>query len=85
MEDELQELRDLVAQLRADNVRLQQAQAPVGLPGPDAALPGTSIVLPVMPQPLGAVEPERFVFVSRDQSPKFNGKSGLSTDEWVEV
>ncbi|XP_016300864.1 uncharacterized protein LOC107657336 [Sinocyclocheilus anshuiensis] len=67
MEDELQELRDLVAQLRADNARLQQAQAPVGLPGPDAALPCTSIVPPVTPQPSGAVAPERFVFVPRDR------------------
>lgn len=85
MEDELQELRDLVAQLRADNARLQQAQAPVVLPGPDATLPGTSTAPPVTPQPVGAVAPERFVFVPRDRRcPKFNGKSGLSIDEWVE-
>lgn len=84
MDEELQELRDLVVQLRADNARLQQAQAPVGLPVPDAALPSTSAVPPVTPPPSG-VTPERFVFVPRDRRcPKFNGKSGLTIDEWVE-
>ncbi len=58
MEAELQELRDLLAQLRADNARMQKAQAPVGLPGPDAALPGTSMVPPVTPQPSGVIAPE---------------------------
>ncbi|KAL1281971.1 hypothetical protein QQF64_000774 [Cirrhinus molitorella] len=39
----------------------------------------------VPPQPLGVVTPERFVFVPHDRRcPKFNGKSGLSIDEWVE-
>lgn len=85
MEDELQDLRELVAQLRADNALLRQVQAPVGLSGPDAILPSTSTVPPVTPQPSGAVAPERFVFVPRDRRcPKFNGKSGLSIDEWVE-
>ncbi|MGL4645843.1 MAG: hypothetical protein ACRCVL_01800, partial [Cetobacterium sp.] len=84
MEDELQELRDLVAQLRADNARLQQAQAPVAQPGPDAALPSTSTVPPVTTRPSGAGAPERFVFVPRDRRcPKFNGKTGVSIDEWV--
>lgn len=38
MEAELQELRDLVAQLRSDNERLRQEQTPV-VPGPSVASP----------------------------------------------
>nr|XP_055067488.1 uncharacterized protein LOC129448847 [Misgurnus anguillicaudatus]XP_055067489.1 uncharacterized protein LOC129448847 [Misgurnus anguillicaudatus]XP_055067490.1 uncharacterized protein LOC129448847 [Misgurnus anguillicaudatus]XP_055067491.1 uncharacterized protein LOC129448847 [Misgurnus anguillicaudatus] len=89
MEEELNELRELVAQLRADNARLQQAHAPAepsnapaGPSNVDAALP---VAPPVMPQPSGANAPERLVFVPRERRcPKFNGKSGVSIDEWVE-
>lgn len=44
MEGELQELRELVSQLRADNERLRQEQA-AALPAPSAA-PSTSAVPP---------------------------------------
>ena len=86
MEEELLELRDLVAQLRADNARMQQLQAPVaGVSGDGEALPGASNAPPVMPQISGVSAPERLVFVPRERRcPKFSGKSGISIAEWVE-
>ena len=44
MEEELQELRDLVTQLQADNGRLQQEQA-AAVPGPSAAPPTSACTL----------------------------------------
>lgn len=87
MEAELQDLRELVAQLRADNLKLQQAQVAVELPGPDAATTSATIGPPVIPHsPVASPSaPERFVFVPRDRRcPKFNGKTGMGIDEWVE-
>ncbi|KAL1258891.1 hypothetical protein QQF64_009468 [Cirrhinus molitorella] len=59
MEDELHELRDLVAQLKADNERLRQEQVPVAQPGP------SNISLPVVVDPplieAGASTAEWFV------------------------
>lgn len=43
MGEELQELRELVAQLRADNERLRQEQN-VNAPGPSSAAPTTAMV-----------------------------------------
>lgn len=51
MEEELQELSDLVAQLKADNERLRQEQAPVG-PAPSAIPSTSSVVPPAMPASL---------------------------------
>ncbi|XP_058482270.1 uncharacterized protein LOC131457315 [Solea solea] len=83
MEGELQELRDLVAQLRAENDRLQQEQA-APVPGPSAA--------PAIPaEPLlrsstsTAPVTERLVLVPRDRKcPAFRGRSGIGLDEWIE-
>lgn len=46
MEEEMQELRELVAQLRADNAKLRQECTQVVSPGPsnDSNLPGLSVV-----------------------------------------
>ncbi|KAK0137080.1 hypothetical protein N1851_026725 [Merluccius polli] len=79
MEEELQELRDLVAQLKVDNERLRQEQAPVG-PAPSATL-STSSVVPNASAPAA----ERLVFVPRDRKcPMFRGRSGIALVEWVE-
>ncbi|XP_026115992.1 uncharacterized protein LOC113094613 [Carassius auratus] len=84
MEDELRELRELVAQLKADNLKLRQEQAQASVPGPSsdhvpefpAATPSVSA---------GVAVAERFVLVPRDRKcPKFNGRSGLGINEWVE-
>lgn len=81
MEEELRELRDLVAQLRADNVRLQQEQAAVA-PGPSAA---PSIPEPQLPSTFTTPATERLVLVPRDRKcPVFRGRSGIGLEEWVE-
>ena len=79
MEEELQELRDLVAQLKADNERLCQEQAPV-IPAPSVT-PSTSTALPTASVPVA----ERLVFVPRDRKcPMFRGRSGIALSEWHE-
>ncbi|XP_067264237.1 uncharacterized protein [Chanodichthys erythropterus] len=83
MEDELRELRDLVAQLKADNERLRQEPVSVAQPGP------SNVAIPVAENPpligAGASTAERFVFIPRDRKcPKFSGRSGIGINEWVE-
>ncbi|XP_061574028.1 uncharacterized protein LOC133440726 [Cololabis saira] len=82
MEEELQELRELIAQLRTDNDRLRQEQV--------MAVPGPSIAPPVSPPPaappaVSAPPTERLIFVPRDRRcPTFRGKSGIGLAEWLE-
>ncbi|KAL0161382.1 hypothetical protein M9458_045107, partial [Cirrhinus mrigala] len=86
MEEELRELKELVAQLKADNERLRQEQA-LALPGSSITTSSVSDAKPVTPQPVGASasHSERFVFVPRDRKcPKFNGRSGIGINEWIE-
>ncbi|XP_050959763.1 uncharacterized protein LOC127161158, partial [Labeo rohita] len=83
MEDEMRELRDLVAQLKSDNERLRQEQVSVAQPGP------SNVSIPAVADPplvgADASAMERFVFVPRDRKcPKFSGRSGIGIDEWVE-
>lgn len=82
MDDELRELRELVIQLKADNERLRQEQMPALQPGSSS----TSMhAAGDLPPPTGSSAAERFVFVPRDRKcPKFNGRSGIFIDEWVE-
>lgn len=83
MEGELQELRDLVAQLRAENDRLQREQA-AAVPGPSAAPPIPAESLPA-PSTTSAPVTERLILVPRDRRcPVFRGKSGLGLEEWYE-
>ncbi len=86
MEAELQELRDLVAQLRSDNERLRQEHTPVVIPGPSVAFPSATAGPSVKQQPTGtsASLSERLVFVPRDRTcPNFSGRSGITINEWV--
>ena len=78
MTEELQELKALIAQLKADNEQLRQEQA-----GPSASsaasepstAPSTSSV-PVS---------ERLVFIPRDRKcPIFRGRTGIGLSEWIE-
>ncbi len=83
MEGELQELRDLVAQLRAENVRLQQEQA-AAMPGPSAAstVPAQP---PSAPSTSTAPAIERLVLVPRERKcPVFRGRLGIGLEEWIE-
>ncbi|KAK7909594.1 hypothetical protein WMY93_014278 [Mugilogobius chulae] len=77
MEDELQELRNQIAQLKADNEKLRQDRAPasassgVGTSAASAA-PTTPVI-------------DRLVFVPRDRKcPMFRGRTGISVGEWAE-
>ena len=79
MEDEIQELRELIVQLKADNERLRQGQA-----GPSVA-PSTSSAHPVAPPSSSLPVAERLVFVPRDRKcPIFRGRTGIGLSEWVE-
>lgn len=80
MEGELQELRDLVEQLRAENDRLQREQA-AAVPGPSTAPP-----IPSTPRPAPATSvTERLVLVPRDRKcPVFRGRTGLGLEDWIE-
>ncbi|XP_077961139.1 uncharacterized protein LOC144409523 [Gasterosteus aculeatus] len=81
MEEEMQELRALVAQLKADNERLRQAS----LVPPSSATPSTSSVLPTALTSASAPAAERLVFVPRDRKcPMFRGRSGIALSEWLE-
>ncbi|KAM7376711.1 hypothetical protein PAMP_006422 [Pampus punctatissimus] len=76
MEDEIQELRELIAQLKADNERLRQGQAGV--------LPSTSSTPSVAPSTSGPSVAERLIFVPRDRKcPIFRGRTGIGWSEWV--
>lgn len=63
MEDEMQELRELVAQLKADNDHLHRERE---LPGP-SNVPVATATASGPPQPVDLVVPEWFVFVPRDR------------------
>ncbi|XP_073724605.1 uncharacterized protein [Misgurnus anguillicaudatus] len=83
MEDELRELRDLVAQLKADNEKLRQEHVPEPQPGPSN--PPVSAVTEPPLVGASASAAERLVFIPRDRRcPKFSGRSGIGIDEWVE-
>lgn len=85
MEEEMQQLRDLVMQLKADNERLRQERE-ASQAGPSVATPAPSA--PVSTAPLAdtsATVTERLVVVPRDRRcPMFNGKTGVSVTEWAE-
>ncbi len=87
MEEELQELRALVAQLRTDNEQLRQ-ETPAVIPAPNASASNPSIAAatPAGSSSLPDTGPlERFVFIPRDHKcPKFNGRTGIDVNEWVE-
>lgn len=92
--DTMQELRELIAQLRAENEKLRQEHAVVRLSGATSADASSgssdapSIANDVaVPQSGNDVAPltERLVFVPRDRKcPQFSGRSGINIEEWVE-
>lgn len=83
MEVELQELRELVMQLKADNERLRQEQA-ASVPGP-STVPSTSAGPSLASHTTSHPIAERLVFVPRDRKcPMFRGKSGIGLAEWLE-
>lgn len=89
MEAELQELRDLVTELRAENERLKQDQATTSVQAaapPQSVSGSTSTASPsVDSRPVSDIAPERFLYVPRERKcPMFRGKGGVSILEWIE-
>ena len=85
MEEELQQLRELVMQLKADNEQLCRER--------DASQAGSSTAVPAPPTPVStapvddasATITERLVVVPRDRRcPIFNGKTGIGVIDWAE-
>lgn len=85
MEEELQQLRDLVMQLKADNEQLRQERE-ASQAGPSAATPVSSAPVSMATSAdASALVTERLVVVPRDRRcPTFNGKTGISVTEWAE-
>lgn len=83
MEDEVQQLMELVSQLKADNERLRQERAasPGGSGGAASSAPPSQAPHAGM----AAAVTERLVVVPRDRRcPMFNGRTGIGIAEWVE-
>lgn len=87
MDGELQELRDLVAQLKVDNEKLRQEQAlaaqdPNVIPAPSNLPPAGNVSI----NGTAAVPiAERMVFIPRECTwPIFSGKSSQRLSEWLE-
>lgn len=86
MEEEMQGLRDLVTQLKADNERLRQERGIMGIE--PSASTSTAILdgsaPPVQSASCGPLV-ERLVFVPRDRKcPMFGGGPGIGIEEWEE-
>lgn len=81
MDEELSQLKDLVTQLRAENLRLRQERED-NQPGTSAA--STSSSAPGNPSVHVPVT-ERLIYIPKDRKcPMFRGRTGLSIAEWVE-
>lgn len=80
MEEELQQLRESVLQLKADNERLRlECAAPRGGPGVAASVSSSPVA------GAAAAVAERLVVIPRDRKcPMFNGRAGIGIAEWME-
>ncbi|XP_023201868.1 uncharacterized protein LOC111610943 [Xiphophorus maculatus] len=77
MEEELLELKTLIAQLKADNEKLRAERSPST--SSSSAGPSSASALPT------AQVTDRLVLVPRDRKcPMFRGRMGISVSEWVE-
>lgn len=93
MEEELQQLKELVLQLKIDNDRLRQEQIATQSSLGAAAAVGSEQSATVAAfeagagssTAAGAAVTERLVVIPRDRRcPMFNGKTGIGIAEWVE-
>lgn len=76
MAEELEDLRELVRQLKVDNERLKKEAA---ARAEDSAGPSTSRTF------VSSVTPERIIYLPRERKcPMFRGTHGIGVDEWVE-
>lgn len=81
MEEEFAQLKDLVTQLQAENLRLRKEQED-NRPGTSAASTSSSALgHPSVHVPIT----ERLIYLPRDRKcPMFRGRTGVSIVEWVE-
>lgn len=90
MAEELEELRELVRQLRSDNDRLTQEAANRPVAAAPAATPETSNASSGPPNGQttragNAASTERVLYLPRERKcPVFRGRVGISIDDWVE-
>lgn len=83
MEEEVQQLSDLVLQLKAENERLLQERA-ASQAGPSVAAPVSHAAVG-RTMSAGTAVTERLVVIPRDRRcPMFNGKTGISIADWTE-
>ncbi|XP_068607149.1 uncharacterized protein [Brachionichthys hirsutus] len=82
MEEEMEQLREMVSQLKADNERLlRERDAPPSGSGGSASVPSA----PASPASHATAATERFIVVPRDRKcSMFNGKTGMGVAEWME-
>lgn len=81
----MQQLRDLVAQLEADNEQLRRDRGAALESGGGAALVSFAPVGCIPNVDSQAAVTERLVVVPRDRKcPMFNGRTGINIAEWVE-
>lgn len=84
MLEELQQLKELVLQLKADNERLRLEQN-VSQVSPNTAASTSGAATPVPSVAASATAPERLVVIPRDRKcSMFSGKTGMGIVEWVE-
>lgn len=83
MEEEVQELRELTAQLKADNDQLRQERS--ASTSGTSVTPSTSGALPTVPPTFCPPVADRLAFVSRyRKGPMFRGRLGIGLSEWLE-
>ncbi|KAL7872227.1 hypothetical protein SRHO_G00072100 [Serrasalmus rhombeus] len=84
MEEEIQQLRDLVLQLKADNERLLKERATAST-SYSIDTQGPPVVVHNVPPATASAVTERLVVIPRDRKcPLFNGKTGIGIVEWIE-
>lgn len=80
IEEELQKLRDLVAQLKADNERLHQKGA--SAISSSSSVPSTSV--PSSTPSTASIPVTQRLFCAHDRKcPMFRGRSSIGLNEWV--
>lgn len=81
-EEEAQQLRDLVSQLKAENERLRRERA-ADVGGAASSSSASSRQASAVAE--AAVATERLIVIPRDRKcPMFNGRSGIGIAEWIE-
>lgn len=80
----MQQLREMIAQLKADNERLRQEQTAPQMSS-STSLPAPSAANSIPTVGTSASVTERLVVIPRERKcPMFNGRTGVGLEEWTE-